>query len=406
MKSMKSIQSKYNLIQIFYWLAVCSLSGFAAIFLGAKGLTNTQIGTCTGGACVMTILLSPFFSSITSKFNKISLQTYLIASILISSLTYVGLAFLDLPKVILMALYIFIFSLNTSMVPLLSTISMNYIAQGESLNFGLSRGLGSVSYAVGAVLLSQIAQYISPIWMSAVCLISSVLFVLMLLSTPKTYAQAVSKSTEKESGGNAFSIIKNYPVFFLILCGFMFFFCASTMLGTYLVNIIHNLGGSETFVGISMFFMAASEMPVMTLAPKLMKKFGPLPLIGVAAIFYIARNGLIAFAPNLGVLIIGMMMQGMSYGLMTAVLTYYITDTLETKDLVMGQTLLGIMTSGFGSTMGNVTGGILLDTLGIQTLFVVSIVVTCLGTMTILTTLKASKAVSIRKMIAALQGSY
>jgi PPP family 3-phenylpropionic acid transporter len=72
----------------------------------------------------------------------------------------------------------------------------------------------------------------------------------------------------------------------------------------------------------------------------------------------------------------------------------------------MGQTLLGIMTSGFGSTMGNVTGGILLDTLGIQTLFVVSIVVTCLGTMTILTTLKASKAVSIRKMIAALQGSY
>jgi PPP family 3-phenylpropionic acid transporter len=137
-----------------------------------------------------------------------------------------------------------------------------------------------------------------------------------------------------------------------------------------------------------------------------MKKFGPLPLIGVAAIFYIALNGLIAFAPNLGVLIIGMMMQGMSYGLMTAVLTYYINDTLETKDLVMGQTLLGIMTSGFGSTMGNVTGGILLDTLGIQTLFVVSIVVTCLGTMTILTTLKASKAVSIRKMIAALQGSY
>ena len=93
-----------------------------------------------------------------------------------------------------------------------------------------------------------------------------------------------------------------------------------------------------------MFAMAFSELPVMMTVPKLMKKFNSVTLILVASIFYLCRNYTIGLAPNLIVLIIGMMFQGLSYGLFTGVITYYVTYNLETQDQMSGQTMIGIMT--------------------------------------------------------------
>lgn len=57
--SMKNLQLKYNLLQASFWAASCAICAFIAIFLQAKGLSNTQIGTVTGGACILNIVLSP-----------------------------------------------------------------------------------------------------------------------------------------------------------------------------------------------------------------------------------------------------------------------------------------------------------------------------------------------------------
>jgi len=110
-----------------------------------------------------------------------------------------------------------------------------------------------------------------------------------------------------------------------------------------------------------------------------MKKFNSVTLILVASIFYICRNYTIGLAPNLIVLIIGMMFQGLSYGLFTGVITYYVTYNLDTQDQMSGQTMIGIMTSGIGSTLGNVLGGILQDTIGLNALFTFVYLMTALG---------------------------
>ena len=86
----------------------------------------------------------------------------------------------------------------------------------------------------------------------------------------------------------------------------------------------------------------------------------------VAAFFYIIRNFTICLAPSLPVLFIGMMIQSLSYGLLTAVITYYVTYNLKSHDQMMGQTMIGIMTSGVGSTIGNLFGGILQDQYGFK----------------------------------------
>ena len=75
-------------------------------------------------------------------------------------------------------------------------------------------------------------------------------------------------------------------------------FSGATAIGTYLINIVKNLGGNTSLYGVAMFAMAFSELPVMMTVPKLMKKFNSVTLILVASIFYLCRNYTIGLAPN------------------------------------------------------------------------------------------------------------
>ncbi|MCF0245901.1 MAG: MFS transporter, partial [Ileibacterium sp.] len=154
---MKHLQMKYNFLQIFYWMAICSMYGFAAIFLSSKGLTNTEIGAAAGGACILSIPFSPILSSVSMKYNRISLQKYLAAGMLFSAVTYLIMALIPIPSAVMIVMYMVSCCVGMSLVSFLSQISMDYIEEGHKLSFGLARGLGSISYATSAVLFAQAA---------------------------------------------------------------------------------------------------------------------------------------------------------------------------------------------------------------------------------------------------------
>ena len=392
--SMKNLQLKYNLLQASFWAASCAICAFIAIFLQAKGLSNTQIGTVTGGACILNIVLSPMLSGLTSKFNKISLQGFVLAGMVCTVIGYLLVAYVSMPVMVLMALYMVTYCLNISMVPLLASISMNYNAQGHVVNFGLARGLGSIAYAISAVGLTQMTTVFNPMVLSVIYAGGIVVFIGVLLSTPKTYAAAA----QNQKGGNVVEMAGKYKSFFAILAGFALLFAAATSLSTYLINIIKSLGGSQSIYGMAIFAMAATELPVMAAASRLQKRFSAMSLMAAAGLFYIVRNLCIAYAPAMPVLIFGLMMQGLSYGLMTAVITVYVNDHLEKQDQVMGQTMISVLTCGVGSCLGNVLGGLLQDTLGIEVMFAFTSLITILGAVIIVLTVFNPKRITMARL--------
>lgn len=379
---MKKLQMKYNLLHVLYWMATCCIYGYVAVFLQYKGMTNTEIGIVSGSGCVLTIFLSPFVTSLISKIKGLTIKQLLTIIYLIIGCAFLTLAVIDLSIIMIMLLYVIMMSLIVSTVPFLSMIAMNYIQTGKEINFGLARGMGSISYAISAVLLGQFIEFYNPTILAYVFVFSAIIDLLILYSLPNTDV----KQTNHKKEGNIFTIIKNYKVFFFILLGFSFMFAAATSLSTYLINVVNNLGGNTSLYGVAIFFMAASEMPVMTITPRLIRRHDSITLIMVAAIFYIIRNFTICFAPNLPILFLGMMMQSLSYGLLTGVITYYVTYNLKANDQMMGQTMIGIMTSGVGSTIGNVFGGILQDQFGINMMFIFACIITIIGVVIIFST--------------------
>lgn len=369
------LQMKYNLLHILFWLISCSLNGFVAIYLKNKGLDNTLIGIVTGASCILITFISPMVSRFVENHENVTIPKMMDGLLLVSSALFLVISFVNVPSILLIIIYISNLTLFLTAVPLLSTIAMNYNARGMDVNFGLSRGMGSVSYAVSAIALSAMIDYLNPDYLSVVYAISAVLFLYIVHTLP----DYVEEKTHQESSGNVIDIIKKYKTLTFVLLGWAFAFAASTSLSTYLINVVNNLGGNTTIYGFAIFAMAASEMPAMAVTRKLMRKYDAMSLILVSGICYIFRNIMVALAPNLIFLFAGMLFQSVTYGLLTSVLTYYVADTCEKQDQVMGQTLIGMMTTGLGSMLGNVLGGVLQDMFGLNAMLLFVTVSTIIG---------------------------
>lgn len=373
---MKKLQLKYNILQGLYWIIFCCCNGYAAVFLQYKGLTNTQIGLVTGIGSVSTIFLSPFVTSLISKRKNMTIRKVFNFIFLLLSVFFLVMMFFDLPVIFLMVLYIGVLSLFVTTTPLLSMIAMNYTMMNKEVNFGLARGIGSVSYALIALVMGSLVRLFDSMVIGVLYVVCSLLFVVLLYS----FENFEMEHEETEDKTSLISIIKKYKTLFFVLLGYSLNFAGTTSLSTYLINIIKNLGGNTTIYGIALFIMAASEMPAMALTTKLMKKFNTMSLIACSGICYLFRNILICIAPNIFFVFLGMAFQSMTYGLLTSLLAYYVLDICEEKDQLMGQTLIGIMTSGIGSTLGNISGGMIQDIFGIHTMLIVVCVLTIIGT--------------------------
>lgn len=395
-KNMKSLQMKYNFVHILFWVSYLSIYGYIAIFLQYRGLSNTDIGIVSGGGAIFSIFFSPFISSLLSKIPRLNIKNLILILYLLMFGMFISLFFITTPIWVIMLFYILLLSTVVSIVPFLSMLCMNYLKDGQYINFGLSRGLGSIAYATGAIIISQLIELFNPTIIIFAHLISSIALLYMLFSMPD-YQTHQQDTKEKQS--TAFSIIQNYRTFFMILVAFSLMVAASTSLSTYLINIVKNLGGSTSLYGVAVFCMAASEMPLMSVTFRLLKKYRAETLILASAGFYLIRNFTICLAPSLPILLIGMMFQGFSYGLFTATITYYVNDHLAENDQMMGQTMIAMMSTGLGAAIGNIFGGILQDTFGLNSMLIFVGILTILGFLIMFFTLKNKTGLSKRPLV-------
>ena len=142
---MKHLQLKYNLLQFFYWICYCCVYGFVAIFLQYHGLSNTEIGIVTGLGAAFTVITSPYLAGLIGKIKSMTNEKMVVLTMIGTFILYGLMSLIKFPHVIMIILYILLIQLIATDVPVVSQICMDYLKEGEYLDFGLARGLGSLS---------------------------------------------------------------------------------------------------------------------------------------------------------------------------------------------------------------------------------------------------------------------
>ena len=374
-----SVKTRYNLLYFLYCVVGCCFGGFVAVFLQYKNVSNTIIGLITGTGCVTSIFLAPYLSGLVMKIKSLTVKKITTIIYIGLNIAFLFLALMPLPSQVVVVLFTIFYAIYISTAPFLQMLASDYMQNGYEIHFGLARGLGSTSWAISSLVFGFIIEKTSPAILTVGAVIFSVLMLGLLNSMPNVTEAENEGDSKENKGGSIFGIIKSYHIYFLLLVGFAMMLSAATSIGTYLINIVTSLGGNTSFYGVAVFIMALSEMPVMALTPRLMKKYKSTDLVLVGAICYGIRNFTICLSPNLVILCVGMVFQGLSFGLLTTVMTYYVIYNLKVEDQVMGQTMIAVMTTGFGSTLGNILGGFLQDNFGLGSMYIYVYTLTILG---------------------------
>ncbi len=407
----KRLTLKFGFIQSSYWISQCAINSFAAVYLHAKHFENTQIGFILSFAAILSMLLQPLVASFADKSKKITLRYMML--VLMFIVLGLGLLLYLLPDSFLLitVIYILINAIEYTLNPLFNSLAMEYMNQGVPMNYGLGRGMGSIAFAVMSIFLGFLvnsfgADAILPVFLICYLLVILSIFVfkekLPSLSPEQKALYGIHETEEKEESSNLFEFFINHKTFMIMLCGIAMLFYSHILINTFLINIMENVGGNSSDMGLSLSISAALELPTMALFILIVRKIKGSSLIKISALFFTIKALITLLAANVALVHLSMTFQLVSFALFTPASIYYVNDLIERENRVKGQSMLGVANIGIAGTLANLTGGRLLDTFGVGKMLLIGTIVTALGFVLICLSVKEPVKEPIKEMPGAL----
>lgn len=391
-KLARQLTLRYSYIQASYWICQCAINSFAAIFLQSKNFNNTQIGIVLALAAILSIVLQPVIASFADKAKTMSLR--IIILLLMSTVFLLTILLYVLPDtfVFVSVIFVVVNAIQFTLNPLYNSLALEYMNKGVPMNYGLARGMGSITFAVMSSSLGYVvshfgAEVILPVFLIGYSLSILATYVFKV-TIPENLLKAIPKrntdggdsaDTSVEEPTGIFTFFIKYKMFVLFLLGVAMLFYSHSLINTYLINIMENVGGTSSDMGISLSIAAALELPTMALFIYIVKKIKCSNLLKIGAFFFFVKALVTWIAPNVFMIHFSQAFQLFAFALFTPASIYYVNDLVSEKDRVKGQSLLGAAYLGIAGTVANVTGGRILDTFGVSEMLLLGTVVTAVG---------------------------
>lgn len=377
---------RYTLINVMYFAAFCTVHGFATVFLLSKGFTNTQVGIAIAIANILSVVGQPFVASLVDKYDSLTNRRVLIAvalTILTGSLLLINI---KESFILIFIIYVLIYTVQFIGMSILIALSFEYQNAGCKHKFGLSRGLGSASFAVTSMFIGGVVStsgttillYLNIGFM--VCM-ATVTFFFRKDENGSGVSSVVTKANDdSEPTNNIFEFIKTYPMFMLFLLGAALCFFSHNMLNDYLIQIIRNLGGNETELGYASFLQAILELPVMAVMALILKKISVKAVLTFSSIAFLIKVIIMYLATGIGGMYISQSFQLLAYAVFIPAAAYYSDSIMKARDKVKGQAYINC-----AITLGGVFSGLLcgpvLDRSGVGAMLLMGIIVCAAGTL-------------------------
>lgn len=194
---------------------------------------------------------------------------------------------------------------------------------------------------------------------------------------------------EHQSAGNKDfrkNIFTKYPTFTLILISLVFLMIFQNLFECYMINIIENVGGNISNVGVSNSIAAFLELPVMFFFIKILNKSSAKNLIIISSVFYIIRSLTIVFATDITGIYLSQILQIVTFAIILPASVHFAYDEIDENDQYEAQAYLG-STITIGLIFANFIGGNVLQLYDIHALLIILVILTVLGSIFALSTL-------------------
>lgn len=385
MKNILKLDLKYAASQIFYYGAVCAMTGYASVYLLDKKFNNSTIGIVLALCNVLAVVLQPILASFIDRNKNIELRnvisTIIIGIIILSIILYI----FPINWIIVLILTVFIFSMITTIMPLMNSLAFIFEKYGIKINYGFARGLGSVAYALTSMILGYIVESFTPgiLPLFYIFFSISVYIVVKVFVLPKNQqfgiieVEAVKKK-DSSSQLSLMSFCTKYKKFIAFLFGFILVYFAHTIINYFFIQIITNIGGTSSDMGNAVFLAALLELPTMAYFTKLSNKINCGRLIKFSIIMFLLKHVIAYLAANMMMIYISQVLQLFAYALFVPASVYYVNQKIAINDRVKGQSMV-TMAMTIAGVFASLIGGMLIDSIGVHLVLMIGAIVSAIG---------------------------
>lgn len=386
MDRIKSLNMKYVASQIFYFATFAAMMGYASVFLLHKGFSNSTIGIILSLCNILAVFMQPALATFADKNKNIEIRKIVTTIVGIAIVLSAILLVIPNNQAIIFILVVSIFSLMTTVMPLMNTLAFVFEKYGITINYGLARGLGSVAYAIASMILGHAVDAFSPDLLP-VCYVvfNAFLFIVVHGYVLPKGEQIEVKVDEKESdevvtsdNEGLLQFAGKYKKFIVFLLGFVFVYFAHTIINNFFIQIINNVGGNSSDMGNAVFLAAMLELPTMAYFTKLSHKVNCGTLIKISIFLFLVKHVITYFAVDMTMIYIAQAFQMGAYALFIPASVYYVNCKIAPQDMVKGQSFVTTSMTVAG-VFGNLIGGILLDTVGVSHVLLISAILSLVG---------------------------
>lgn len=363
----RKLMIQYCILQGSYWASFCVIYAFATVFLLSRGFESSMIGVIIAVGNILGVVLQPMVASIADRSEKISLHKLTAMLSIIMILLLVLLYFVPNGLLAVAVLFLLTDTFLQVIQPLINSVSVYYVNQGVSVDFGSARGIGSLSYAAASYILGIVVEKFGTRSILMAGILVAMVLLVTVLSMPVLSSSAASRLGEKEPEQNDAGLLVfagRYKNFMLTLAGITLLFTFHNMNNAYLIKVIENVGGTSADMGRMLSIAAVTELPVMFLFSRISKHFKSSTLLMVSSAFFAIRAAGFMLAGNVMTMYLAAMLQIGSFALYIPSSVYYVNETMLDQDKFKGQAVM-TATNTLGGVFGSLFGGFLIDNAGV-----------------------------------------
>ena len=382
---------KFSSLCSSFWMSFCIVFNYASMYLLSIGYSSSQIGVIIAVCGVISALLQPVIAGFADRGRAGTIRK-LILMLALFMIACSGILMIPNLHFLWHALfYGLLIAVLQMLTPLVNAVGMECINHGISVNFGLARGIGSVSFALASfaagTLIERFSTTIIPVLIIfCYLLVFAAACVFRFRYGPETGESDTTVNKETKEA----SFLVTYKRFAVLLVGISLLFVCHNMLNNFMFQVMtYHHGGSQE-MGIAAGISASLELPTMLLFSLMIKKVSSGNLLRISSVFFIIKAFLTFVAAGIGGVYVAQTAQMFGFALFVPASVYYTNSLIRPSDRAKGQAFM-TATNTIGSVFGSLLGGFIIDGPGLSSMLLISVLIAVFGAVLVFLSIEKCK---------------
>lgn len=346
--------------------------GFGNPVLASLGFSSTQIGIIYSISMLLGIFLQSGISYIVEDKKWIttlqSIQLLAICSTILGFFMLIATS----NHLLISIIFMLALSFSTAGYPLLAALSIDCINSGNDFNFGLARAMGAIGFATLGFTGGYFATIFSEISLYYIYIFIHIVLLILTFKYPKY--KYISKNTDDNSESIIGMLINN-KLFRQLIIGVCLIFFAHNIINNFLKEITDYVGATKVEYGIAIGLSSILELPTLIFFGKIVAKFKIFDLLKIGAFFMSLKVIIETLAVSFLGIFLAQFTQPFAYAIFTPAIIFCMNDIVKPNNQIKAQLMIGVASMGIGGGVGNIIGGILINTIGIKfTMYITSLI--------------------------------